>query len=136
MPTKQCYPKRTMATLVTFITDLLVSVALLCVIDGLMRFAARCFVWLVRSIRLGKGNVREPGVPATNAQQPSLPEIKFYVSQARDALFAHQQRMLCARSEMREIAARTVETIAQTRALIGQADAMAARTHWVGRPRG
>jgi hypothetical protein len=127
-----------MVTLVTFIRDLLVSVALLGAIDGLMRFAARCVLWLVLSIRFGKGTckVTESGVPATTTRQPSLPEIKFYVSQARDALFTHQQRMLCARSEMGEIAARTVETIAQTRALIAQADAIAAGACCAGRTRG
>jgi hypothetical protein len=39
--------------------------------------------------------------------------------------------MLCARSEMRQIAARTLETIAQTRALIAQADVTAVGTHRV-----
>jgi hypothetical protein len=128
-----------MVTLATFITDLLVAVAILYSIDGLMRFAARCVLWLVRfSIRFGDGacNVQESGVPAANTSQPSLPEIKSSVSQARDALFAYQQRMLCARSEMREIAARTVETIAQTRSLIAQVDAIAAATRCVGRTRG
>jgi hypothetical protein len=119
-----------MVTLVTFIRDLIVSVAILYAVYGLMRFAARCLLWLVGPIRLGEGtcNLRGSGAPRAETRQPSFPEFTASARQAREALYSYERRMLCARSEMREIAARTVETIAQTRALIAQADAIAART--------
>jgi hypothetical protein len=119
-----------MVTLATFIRDLLVSVVILYATYALMRFVARCLVWLVGSIRFGEGacDVQASGVPAARTRQPSLPDIKVYVREASDALFAYERRMFCARSEMREIAARTLETIADTRALIAQVDAVAAGT--------
>jgi hypothetical protein len=117
-----------MGTLVTYITDLIISVAILHATYGVVRFVARCVVWLVGSIRFGEGarNVQASGVPRAETTQPIFAEITTSARQAREALFAYERRMLCARSEMREIAARTLETIAQTRALIAQADAMAA----------
>lgn len=117
-----------MGTLITYITDLIVSVAILHATYGVMRFVARCVLWLVCSIRFGEGarNVQGSGVPRAETPQPSFADITASVRQAREALFAYERRMLCARSEMREIAARTLETIAQTRALIAQADAIAA----------
>jgi hypothetical protein len=119
-----------MVTLVTFIRDLLVSVAILYTTYALMRFVARCLLWLVGSIRFSGGacNLQASGVPTARTRQPSLQEIKIYVRQASDALFAYERRLFCARSEMREIAARTLETIADTRALIAQVDAVAAGT--------
>jgi hypothetical protein len=119
-----------MVTLATFIRDLLVSVVILYATYALMRFVARCLLWLVGSIRFGEGacDVQASGVPAARTRQPSLPDIKGYVREASDALFAYERRMFCARSEMREIAARTLETIADTRALIAQVDAVAAGT--------
>jgi hypothetical protein len=127
-----------MVTLVTFVIDLIVSVVILYATYGLMRFLARCVLRLVCSIRFGEGacNVQGSGAPLAKTRQASLPEIKAYVRQASDALFAYEQRMLCARSEMRDIAARTLETIAQTQALIAQADAIAAGTHCGSRARG
>jgi hypothetical protein len=109
-----------MVTLATFIRDLVVSGAILYATYALMRFVARCLLWLIGSIRFGES--------AARTRQPSLPEIKVYVREASDALFAYERRMLCARSEMREIAARTLETIADTRALIAQVDAVTAGT--------
>jgi hypothetical protein len=119
-----------MVTLVTFIRDFIVSVAVLYATYGLMCFVARGILWFVCAIRFGERacNLQGPGVPPAKTQQPSFPEIEVYVRQARDALFAYERRTLCARSEMREIAARTVETIAQTQALIAQADAIATGT--------
>jgi hypothetical protein len=101
-----------MVTLATFIRDLVVSGAILYATYALMRFVARCLLWLIGSIRFGES--------AARTRQPSLPEIKVYVREASDALFAYERRMLCARSEMREIAARTLDAIAETRALIAQ----------------
>jgi hypothetical protein len=120
-----------MLTLVTFIIDLIVSVAILYVTYGLMHFVARRVLWLVCSISpFGESACNAPasGVPMAKTRQPSFPEIAVYVRQARDALFDYQRRMRCARSEVREIAARTLETIAQTQALMAQADAIAAGT--------
>jgi hypothetical protein len=117
-----------MVTLATFIRDLLVSVVILYATYALMRFVARCLLWLFGSIRFGEGagDVQASGVPAARRRQPSFPDIKVYVREASDALFAYERRMFCARSEMREIAARTLETIADTRALIAHVDAVAA----------
>jgi hypothetical protein len=124
-------PGRMMVTLVTFIRDFMVSVLILHATYGFMRFVARHVSWLVCSIRFGQRstcNDQGSGVLPAKSRQPSLSEIEVYVRQARDDLFACERRMLCARSEMREIAARTVEIIAQTRALIAQTDTIAAGT--------
>lgn len=56
----------------------------------------------------------------------SLPDVAISVREAREALFAHERRVFRARSEMRETTARTLETIAQTQALMAQVDAAAA----------
>jgi hypothetical protein len=127
-----------MGTLVTYITDLILSVAILHATYGVMRFVARCVLWLVCSIRFGEGarKVRGSGVPLAEKPRPSFAEITASSRQAREALIAYERHMLCARSEMRQIAARTLETIAQTRALIAQADAIAAGTHRRGRAGG
>jgi hypothetical protein len=128
-----------MLTLVTFIIDLIVSLAVLYAAYGLMRFAARGVLWSVRSIwRFGERarNVQESGAPLVRTRQPSFPEITAHVRQASDALFAYERRMLCARSEMREIATRTLETIAQTQVLMVQADAVAAGIRCASRARG
>jgi hypothetical protein len=126
-----------MVTLITFIKDLILSVAILYAAYGLMCFVVRCVLRLVRSMRFGEAasNVEGSGVPP-NMRQPSLIEIKVYVRQASDALFAPERRLFCARSEMREIAARTLETIDQTRALIAHADAIAAGMRRGSRARG
>jgi hypothetical protein len=116
-----------MVTLATFIRDLVVSGAILYATYALMRFVARCLLWLVGSIRFGEG-AQASGMPAARTRQPSLPEIKVDVREASDALFAYERRMFCARSEMREIAARTLDAIADTRALIAQVDALTAGT--------
>jgi len=105
--------------------------------------------WMARAVaRLGKGaheiqsshagstaavshgtaGQRADRTPAPLIRRPSFPEVAISVRQAREVLFAYERRVLCARSEMREIAARTRETIAQTQALMAQADARVART--------
>jgi hypothetical protein len=56
----------------------------------------------------------------------SFPDVAISVREAREALFAHEQRVFRARSEVREAAARTLETIAQTQAPMAQVDAAAA----------
>jgi hypothetical protein len=116
-----------MVALVTFIGDFIVSLVILYATYGLMRVVTRCVLWLVCSIRFGEGTCGVQGsAPLAKTRQPSLAEIEVYVRQARAALFAYERRMLCARSEMRELSALTIETIAQTRALIAQIDAIAA----------
>lgn len=55
----------------------------------------------------------------------SFPDVAISVREAREALFAHERRVFQARSEMRETATRTLETIAQTQALMAQVDAAA-----------
>src|SRR5262249_37092637 len=130
---------RMMLTLATFIIDLIVSLAILYATYGLMHFVACCVLWLVRSIsRFGESacNVPASSVPMAKTRQPSFPEIAIYVRQARDALFDYERRMHCARSEVREIAARTLETIAQTQALMAQADAIATGSRCGSRARG
>jgi len=105
--------------------------------------------WMVRAVaRLGKdahdiqsshaGNTaavshgtagqRSNSVPAPLIRRSSFPDAAISARQAREVLFAYEQRVFCARSEVREIAARTRETIAQTQALMAQADARVART--------
>ena len=76
----------------------------------------------------GTAGQRANSVPAPLIRRSSFPDAAISVRQAREVLFAYEQRALCARSEMREIAARTRETIAQTQALMAQADAIVART--------
>ena len=71
---------------------------------------------------------RANNAPAPLIRQPCFADVEISVRQAREALFAYERRVFCARSEVREIAARTLETIAQTQALMAQADAIVART--------
>jgi hypothetical protein len=76
------------------------------------------------------GGVPGKGVLATSMPCPSLLDIAISVSEAREALFAYERWMFCARSEIRETAARMRETIAQSRALMAQADAIATADEW------
>ena len=66
------------------------------------------------------------GVSAPQKWRPSFPDVAISVREARKALFAHERRAFRVRSEMRETATRTLETIAETQALMAQADAVAA----------
>src|SRR5215470_12314411 len=80
------------------------------------------------AISHGTAAQRANSVPAPLIGRPSFPEVAISVRQASEALFAYERRVLCARSEMRETAARTLETITQTQALMAQADAIVAGT--------
>jgi hypothetical protein len=64
-----------MGTLVTYIIDLIVSVAILHATYGIMRFVARCVLWLVCSFGEGARNVQGSGVPRAAKPQPSFVEI-------------------------------------------------------------
>jgi hypothetical protein len=60
----------------------------------------------------------------TPRPRPAFPDVASSVREAREALFAHERRMFTARSEIRETVTRTLETIAQTQALLVQVDAV------------
>jgi hypothetical protein len=60
----------------------------------------------------------------TPRPRPAFPDVASSVREAREALFAHERWMFTARSEIRETVARTLETIAQTKALLVQVDAV------------
>jgi hypothetical protein len=60
----------------------------------------------------------------TPRPRPPFPDVASSVREAREALFAHERRMFTARSEIRETVTRTLETIAQTQALLVQVDAI------------
>jgi hypothetical protein len=56
--------------------------------------------------------------------RPLFPDAAaFPVKEAREALFAYERRAFIARSEIRETVTRTLETIAQTKALMARIDA-------------
>jgi hypothetical protein len=65
-------------------------------------------------------------VPVPQMWRPPFPDVAISVREASEALFAYQRRVFRAQSEMRETATRTLETIAQTQALMAQVDAAAA----------
>ena len=113
---------------------------------GVMRLAAHCVRWTVRSIGWladSARNIQASGaggiaaisysagsdprkrVPVAAMRRPLFPDIAISVREASEALFAHQRLMFYARSEMRETAARTREIIAQSRTLMAHADAVA-----------
>jgi hypothetical protein len=69
-------------------------------------------------------------VPAPQTRRPSFPDVAISVREASEALFAYERRVFCARSDVRETAARTLETIAKTQALMAQVDAAAAGKPW------
>src|SRR5262249_13100858 len=133
-----------MRTLVTFLQSLILSWAIVYALYGLTRLAACCVRWTVRSISWLADSVRNmqasraDGIAATSSsagsdqrkrvlaaamRRPLFPDVAISVREASEALFAHERLMFCARSEMRETAARTREVIAQSRALMAQADA-------------
>jgi len=58
--------------------------------------------------------------------RPSFPDVAISVREASEALYAYERRVFGARSEIRETVSRTLEAIAQTRALMAQVDATAA----------
>jgi hypothetical protein len=81
----------------------------------------------VRLSRAGSATGHEAkSVAAPHVRRPLFPDVAISIRDASEALFAYQQQVFCARSEMRAAAARTLEIIAQTRALIAQVDAAAA----------
>jgi hypothetical protein len=65
-------------------------------------------------------------VPAPRMWRPSFPDVAISVREASETLFAYERRAFRARADMRETARRTLETIAQTQALMAQVDAAAA----------
>jgi len=71
----------------------------------------------------GTAGLRANCAPTPLTRQPSLPDVAISIRQAREALFAYERRAFCARSEISETVARTLETIAQTKALVAQLDA-------------
>jgi hypothetical protein len=58
-------------------------------------------------------------------RRPTFPEVAVSISEASEALTKYQGRVFWARSEMRETVARTLNAIAQTRALMAEVDAAA-----------
>ena len=60
------------------------------------------------------------GTPAP--ARPSFPDVAISVKEASEVLFAYERRVFGARSEIRKTVTRTLETIAQTRALMARVD--------------
>jgi len=138
-----------MLTVVTYLEALVISGSILYTTYVLTRLAAHCVLWGIHSLRRFGDAVRnvratraddiasicpdpydpsgrsDTGVFAAEMPQPSSAEIAIYVRQASEALFTHGRHARGALSEMRETSARARETIAQTRALSVQADAIA-----------
>jgi hypothetical protein len=135
-----------MLTLATFLRDFIVSVAILYVTYGLARFAVHGVLRLIhlgwrfdggrRSVEtsgaggfasISRATAVDPrnGLLTATMQRPSFPLVAIAVREAREALFAHQRRMFCSRSEIREIAARTRENIVQAKALMAEVDVVA-----------
>jgi hypothetical protein len=75
------------------------------------------------AISQGTAGLRANCAPTPLIRQPSFPDVAISVRQAREALFAYERRVFRARSEISETAARTLETIAQTQALMAQLNA-------------
>ena len=136
-----------MRTLVTFLQSLILSGAIVYTTYGLLCLVAHCVRWTVRSIRrladgarnfhasraggiaaisCGAGSDPEKRVLAAVMQPLLFPDIENSVREAREALFAYERWMFYAQSDIRETAARTRETIAQTRVLMARVDAGAA----------
>jgi len=126
---------------------------IVCAVFGVTLLVVHPIWWMVRAVaRLGKGShniqssiqssregstaaishdaagQRANSAPAPLIRRPSFPDVAISVTQASEALFAYERRVFCARSEIRETAARTLETIAQTQALMAQLDARDAAT--------
>jgi len=138
-----------MLTVVTYLEALVISGSIVYATYVLTRLAAHFVLWVVRSIRRFDDAVRnvratradgvasifpdpydpkdhsDMGVFAAELPQPSSADVAIYVRQASEALFIHGRHARGALSGMRETAARGRETIAQTRALSVQADAIA-----------
>lgn len=68
----------------------------------------------------GHGDVLAPTI-----RRPTFPEVALSIREASEALTKYQGRVFWARSEMRETVARTLNAIAQTRALMAEVDAAA-----------
>lgn len=113
---------------------------IVCATFGVTLLVVHPVWWMVRAIaRLANGDhsLRADGavaisqgapgqgakiVPTAEMRWPSLQDVAISVREASEALFAYERRMFRARSEMREAATRTLEAIAQTRALMAQLD--------------
>jgi hypothetical protein len=135
-----------MLTLVTFVRDLMLSGAVVYATFCIVHLAILCALWFVRTTyqldgRGGDGSfyadgiapicpiaagAPSKGVPVNRIWRHSSADVAIFVSQASEALFAYERRMVRARSEIRETVAWTHHTIAQTQALIAEADAVAA----------
>ena len=68
----------------------------------------------------GPAGPRAISAPAPLIRQPCFADVEISVRQAREALFACERRVFCARSEISETVARTLETVAQTQAFMAQ----------------
>ncbi len=97
--------------------------------------------WMVRFVaRLGLGDIQPSFAGNATAisrrtvaheaksmpaplKRPAFPDVAISVREAGEALFAYEQRAFGARSEIGETITRTLETIAQTRALMAQVEA-------------
>jgi hypothetical protein len=120
---------------------------IVCAAFGVTLLVVHPVWWMVRAVaQLGKGahNIpssragsaaaishgtagqRASSAPVPLIRRPSFPDVAISVRQASEALFAYEQRAFRARSEIRQTAARTLETIAQTQALMAQLDAVSA----------
>ena len=137
-----------MVTVVNFLAALVVSWVIVYAAYGLTRAVVRSVWWMVHSaMRLGEAarNIRSwradgitatlhstagrgaKSAPAAKTQQPAFPDVAISVKEASEALLAYERRVFWARSEIRKTAARTRETIAQTRALLAEVDAPSRR---------
>jgi hypothetical protein len=127
-----------METVVTFLVALVISWFIVYGAYGLMGLATRCILWVVRrlcqavrKIRTSSNMLatRRDGIAAGMVVAVEMPppssRVAICVRQAREALFEHERQAFYALSEMRETAARTHKIIAEARALIIQAKAMA-----------
>jgi hypothetical protein len=119
------------------------SCAILYATFGVTLLVVRPIWWMIRSLaRLGQdaNNVQSSCARNTAAvfhsighkamtmstprPRPSCPDVASSVREAGEALFAYERRMFTARSEIRETVTRTLETIAQTQALMADVDAV------------
>jgi hypothetical protein len=120
------------------------SYAILYATFGVALLVVRPIWWMIRTLaRLGQdaNNIQSlcarnttaafhsaighkaKSVPAARPR-PSCPDVVSSVREASEALFAYERRMFTARSEIRETVTRTLETIAQTQALMAHVDAV------------
>src|SRR5262245_23816713 len=77
--------------------------------------------WVARFIFHSAVGHEAKSMPAPRLR-PLFPDVAISVKEASEALFAYERRVFGARSEIRETVTRTLETIAQTQALMAQVD--------------